>query len=167
MLAPEGVTVYKATHSGSSLSLTEISDRIITAGKAVILKKETAGSIILSVAASASAGDYSDNSLQGVDKATARGTAPEVKYYTLANGSKGLGFYKYTGATLAANKAYIMTAPSNASEYLFSLDGETTGVNDVRSKKDDVRGDYYNLNGQKVPNPTKGLYIVNGKKVIK
>ena len=167
MQAPEGVTVYKATHSGSSLSLTEISDRIITAGKAVILKKETAGSIILSVAGGESAGDYSDNSLQGVDKATARGTVTEVKYYTLANGSKGLGFYKYTGATLAANKAYIMTVTSNASEYLFSLDGETTGVNDVRSKKDDVRGDYYNLNGQKVPNPTKGLYIVNGKKVIK
>ena len=168
MLAPEGVTVYKATHSGSSLSLTEISDRIITAGEAVILKKATAGSINLSVAASASAGDYSDNSLQGVDKATARETAPEYKYYTLANGSKGLGFYKYTGATLAANKAYIiMTVTSNASEYLFSLDEETTGVNDVRSKKDDVRGDYYNLNGQKVPNPTKGLYIVNGKKVIK
>jgi hypothetical protein len=167
MLAPEGVTVYKATHSGSSLSLTEISDRIITAGKAVILKKETAGSIILSVAGGESAGDYSDNSLQGVDKATARETAPEYKYYTLAYGSKGLGFYKYTGATLAANKAYIMTVTSNASEYLFSLDEETTGVNDVRSKKDDVRGDYYNLNGQKVPNPTKGLYIVNGKKVIK
>ena len=167
MLAPEGVTVYKATRSDSSLSLTEISDRIITAGKAVILKKETAGSINLSVAASASAGDYSDNSLQGVDKATARETAPEYKYYTLANGSKGLGFYKYTGTTLAANKAYIMTVTSNASEYLFSLDGETTGVNDVRSKKDDVRGDCYNLNGQKVPNPTKGLYIVNGKKVIK
>ena len=167
MQAPEGVTVYKATHSGSSLSLTEISDRIITAGKAVILKKETAGSINLSVAASVSADGYSGNSLQGVDKATARGTASEYKYYTLAYGSKGLGFYKYTGATLAANKAYIMTVTSNASEYLFSLDGETTGVNDVRSKKDDVRGDYYNLNGQKVPNPTKGLYIVNGKKVIK
>ena len=25
---------------------------------------------------------------------------------------------------------------------------------------------FYNLNGQKVQNPTKGLYIVNGKKVI-
>jgi hypothetical protein len=37
MQAPEGVTVYKATYSGSSISLTEISDRIITAGKAVIL----------------------------------------------------------------------------------------------------------------------------------
>lgn len=167
MLAPEGVTVYKATRSDSSLSLTEIYDRIITAGKAVILKKETAGSIILSVAASASAGDYSGNNLQGVDKATARETASEYKYYTLANGSKGLGFYRYTGTTLAANKAYIMTVTLNASEYLFSLDEETTGVNDVRSKKDDVRGDYYNLNGQKVPNPTKGLYIVNGKKVIK
>ena len=31
---------------------------------------------------------------------------------------------------------------------------------------EDVRSDFYNLNGQRVNQPTKGLYIVNGKMVV-
>ena len=31
---------------------------------------------------------------------------------------------------------------------------------------EEVRGEYYNLAGQRAVNPKKGLYIVNGKKVI-
>jgi hypothetical protein len=41
-----------------------------------------------------------------------------------------------------------------------------TGIADVRSKKEDVRGEYFNIAGQRVVNPGKGLYIVNGKKVL-
>ena len=38
---------------------------------------------------------------------------------------------------------------------------------DVRSKMDDGRGEVYNLAGQRVAQPTtKGLYIVNGRKVV-
>ena len=37
---------------------------------------------------------------------------------------------------------------------------------DVRSKMEDVRGDFFDLQGRKVAQPTKGLYIVNGKKVV-
>ena len=47
-------------------------------------------------------------------------------------------------------------------------DGETTGVGDalrlMNSEK--VNSEVYNLNGQRVMNPVKGLYIVNGRKVV-
>ena len=43
---------------------------------------------------------------------------------------------------------------------------ETTDVSHVRGKMSDVRDDYYNLNGQRVEHPRKGLYIVNGRKVV-
>lgn len=47
----------------------------------------------------------------------------------------------------------------------FSFDGETTGIGDV--KRETITDDrYYNLGGQRVENPTKGLYIKNGKKVV-
>ena len=49
----------------------------------------------------------------------------------------------------------------------FILDGQTTGVNEVRGKMADVRNEVYNLAGQRVAQPAKGLYIVNGKKIIK
>ena len=42
----------------------------------------------------------------------------------------------------------------------------TTGIADVRSKMEDVRGEIYDLQGRRVAQPTKGLYIVNGKKVV-
>jgi hypothetical protein len=49
----------------------------------------------------------------------------------------------------------------------FFNDGTTTGVKDIISKMSEVRGDYYNLNGQRVTKPTKrGIYIQNGKKIM-
>ena len=39
-------------------------------------------------------------------------------------------------------------------------------MEDVRGKMEDVRGEYYNLAGQRVAQPTKGLYIINGRKVV-
>ena len=42
---------------------------------------------------------------------------------------------------------------------------ETTGVEDVRSKTDDVRSDTYNLAGQRVNGAAKGIIIKNGQKI--
>ena len=42
---------------------------------------------------------------------------------------------------------------------------ETTGIEDVRSKTDDVRSDIYNLAGQRVNDAAKGIIIKNGQKI--
>ncbi len=45
--------------------------------------------------------------------------------------------------------------------------GNTTGIRMVQGEGVMVNGaEYYNLRGQRVANPTKGIYIVNGKKVV-
>ena len=44
--------------------------------------------------------------------------------------------------------------------------GNTTGISEVRGKMENVRGEVYNLNGQRLTQPQKGLNIVNGKMVI-
>ncbi len=52
----------------------------------------------------------------------------------------------------------------------FSLDGNTVGATLVKSvevKSDEVKSEVYNLNGQRVSKAGKGVYIVNGKKVVK
>ena len=41
-----------------------------------------------------------------------------------------------------------------------------TGIHEVRSKMEEVRGEVYNLNGQRLSQPQKGLNIINGKKII-
>ena len=50
----------------------------------------------------------------------------------------------------------------------FIIDGETTGIAHITADGQMTleEGAVYNLNGQRVANPTKGLYIVNGKKTI-
>ena len=68
-----------------------------------------------------------------------------------------------SGATINSFRAYL-TDVSGAREITF--EDETTGLTDVSSKTSDGRGECFNLAGQRVAQPTKGLYIVNGKKVI-
>ena len=76
------------------------------------------------------------------------------------------------------DSAYDTTLGSMLDNYQSSFvgffNGGTTGVDDVRCKKEDVRGEIYDLQGRKVSESgiqnsefKKGLYIVNGKKVIK
>lgn len=78
-------------------------------------------------------------------------------------------FRKTESGTLAANKAYLQIASgSNARALRVVFGDDITGINNVEVKKpvtinDDV---IYNLNGQVVTNPSKGIYIKNGKKFI-
>ena len=63
-----------------------------------------------------------------------------------------------------------MELPSGAPAKLslsFGDDDETTDIENVTSDEETKDNDvYYNLNGQRVSNPQKGVYIHNGKKVI-
>ena len=68
-----------------------------------------------------------------------------------------------SGATINSFRAYL-TDVSGAREINF--EDETTGLTDVSSKTSDGRGECFNLAGQRVAQPTKGLYIVNGRKVV-
>ena len=68
-------------------------------------------------------------------------------------------------------RAYF-NVPSNTSAAALNIniDGETTGINNIETETT-VNGKVYNLNGQYVGNSLnglkKGIYVVNGKKVIK
>lgn len=86
--------------------------------------------------------------------------------YVLQNNDNGVNFYLVTGtpASLKPFRAYLK-APSSARVLYIGLD-DTTGLNNVKGKMEDLNGEVYNLQGQRFSQPTKGLYIVNGKKVI-
>ena len=45
-------------------------------------------------------------------------------------------------------------------------DEDVTGINEIERMKNVENEKFYNLNGQQVAQPTRGLYIVNGKKVV-
>ena len=112
------------------------------------------------------------NMMKGVTTNTALNkVSGDYTNYVLANKGGNLGFYAITnGTTLAAGKAYLplptADLPSAAREFtLIFDDGETTEIMKVASQEKASQG-YYDLQGRRVANPTSGLYIVNGKKVI-
>jgi hypothetical protein len=145
---------YAAKYNGSSVELTAVTE--VPANNAVLI--EGAGKHSFPVVTSATA--ITDNDLK-VSDGNVEG---DGTIYVLANGTDGVGFYKLaTDEKVPAGKGYLKIT-GNSPEFI-GFGGAATGINDVRSKKAD-RGEVYNLAGQRVAQPTKGLYIVNGKKVI-
>ena len=72
----------------------------------------------------------------------------------------------YATGDVAANKAYLAVPTGATAPTFFWFGGETTGIDMVHGAGLKVNGSVFNLNGQRVAQPTKGLYIVNGKKII-
>ena len=106
----------------------------------------------------------SANKLQGVHAATEQ--AANTIYVLMA--SPKVGFYSNNNAfTVGANTAYLLIdfASTSASAFYLFDDGSTTAIDAVKTQQAED-GVYYNLAGQRVAQPTKGLYIVNGKKVV-
>jgi len=72
-----------------------------------------------------------------------------------------------TGTTVPEGKAYLESATLLANELTFSFDDDnTTAIRIIDADATAKSNDIYNIAGQRVANPTKGLYIVNGKKVM-
>lgn len=112
------------------------------------------------------------NLLKGVATATIL-SATEDGYanYVLSTGSYGTGFYKVgdAGATLEGGHAYLRipedVAPGRTVHLVFDDDeNEATAVGDVR--RNDGDGAVYDLQGRRVEQPARGLYIRDGRKVI-
>ena len=153
----KGVEAYAAKVNGNVVTLTAVTE--VPANTAVILKGD-ADTYNFPVIDNAAA--IADNDLQ-VSDGNVAGDGSTI--YVLADGNNGVGFYLLkSGQKVPAGKAYLETG-AGAPEFI-GFAGGTTGINDVTSKMADVRGEFFNIAGQRVAQPTKGLYIVNGKKVI-
>ena len=69
---------------------------------------------------------------------------------------------------LNALRAYFRIADANAAPVLSidGEDGEATGIRSIENGQLTIDNEYYDLSGRRVVKPTKGVYIINGKKVI-
>jgi len=89
-----------------------------------------------------------------------------------ADSRNPIGFYKLnnTVTTIPGNKAFLVLTNAEAQAKGFVLefeDGGTTGIETIENSKHSTEdGVYYDLQGRRVENPTRGVYIVNGKKVV-
>ena len=148
---------YVATGKGTgTVTLTTID--AVPAGTPVVLKTSAADHKIILTKGTPSA--YTGTNYL---KVTTAGDA--VDAYRLGyNSTDGVAFYPYAVASAPAGVIYL-ELPSGARALTFEFDDNTTAIEAVKTQKI-ANGEYFNLAGQRVAQPTKGLYIVNGKKVI-
>lgn len=187
------LNVYNATVSGGKMTLTERSDNQVAKEEGVLLK--TDGEYVNAKANKTNeitvlekASSYENHLV--ATPAEAQTVTAETGYilyrltYNYADKKEGLGFYlgSSDGKSLKATpgKAYLKVSedeakdPSSAAltrSFVFGGGSETTGIDGITIMGTDVQRHgtiegIFDLQGRKISNPTKGIYIKNNKKVI-
>ena len=174
---------YISNVVNNDAELSEVSDGMIPAFTAVVLVNEKASSqTTLKVTSELSQiVSEEDNLLKGTLVPMFLDLSNETTNYSLGVVNGNVGFYKYKNngsstITLGANKAYLqIPVPSSNSvrgfKFAFAGDesfvsedgGFVDGINEVQAIDDNV---IYDLNGLRVNTLRKGIYVVNGKKVV-
>lgn len=180
---PTDATCYTLKHTdGSSVvSATEVTSGTLDANTPVYVEANEGSYKFVSTATSGEFATGSDpvtkddGALTGVYSdltfTTENIASTYANTYILNKINEKVGFYKAAnGRKVGANRCYLkatnVPGAVAARGLEISFDDEVTGLNEVRGQKEEVRSDYFNLAGQRVAQPTKGLYIVNGKKVV-
>lgn len=178
---PEGVIGYTITsEDDQTLKFNEayVAGAVVPAKTALVLKateeltanKEYTYTIVNSTAVAPT-----DNLLHGSIEDAITSVEDAKAYYKLANPTEGIGFYygaEDGGAFKnGAHKAYLAVMTKAMSQMRgFSFDSMTTGINHVVANAEHAKSTViYDLNGRRVNSlnaAAKGVYIVNGKKVI-
>jgi len=157
--AGTGLTAYTASLSGSTVTLTAVDN--VPANTGVVLKGAAKTYEIPVIASSETAKGDLLGSTTDVDVSTDDANV----YYVLAkNGDADARFAKVSDGSIAAGKAYLKVAKAGAREFFAISGDDVTAIESVKAQQ--MNGEVYNLNGQRVAAPQKGLYIVNGKKVV-
>lgn len=184
------LNVYNATVSGGKMTLTQRNDNQVAKEEGVLLN--TDGEYVNAKANETNELEKASSDLVATPAeaqiVTENGYILYRLTYNDAKTKAGLGFYlgvvnnSSDGTSLKATpgKAYLKVsenaakAPSSAAltrSFVFGGGSETTGIDGITIMGTDVQRHgtiegIFNLQGRKIVNPTKGIYIKNNKKVI-
>ena len=170
---------YRSVNGALAESETYAEGAVIPAGEAVVVYTNNAVPCTLNFMKGIATVDCdTNNQLAGTDEETV--IAPDADYYfyglslNSSNDINSVGFYWMVadGAafTNGAHKAYLKIKKSEFAGTQpvrgFAFKGTTTGVESVESSNNAPQA-IYDLTGRRVSKAEKGIYIINGKKVIK
>ena len=143
------------TINGSALHLAEIED--IPKNTAVVIS----GTYYNKVSTTATS-NTEDNVLLGSDGTKMGGDG----IYALAKKNDKVGFYPVSSdVTIPAGKAYLDLGETGVKGFTFTFDDDATAISEF-SEHSDYSDTIYNLAGQRLGKIQKGIYIINGKKVL-
>lgn len=164
LTVPENVTAYTATLNDAkdALILEDVGE-VIPANTGVVLKATVADDYNFTITTTA---EVKSTSLTGQVNTIAYNSDTDGKVYTLQtveDESYAVGFKAYNGTKLSGFKARlegddIMTTLRFIFDATTGIDGITTEAGNANT--------IFDVSGRRVAVPAKGVYIVNGKKVI-
>ena len=148
-----GVNAYAVTgHSSNAITKSDALTKV--PANTPLLLNAAEGTYAIPVAASASS--VGTNLLKAGTGAEVSAEGNKTKYVlSVKKGNAAFKKINATAATVPTGKAYLEFDEVINAPFL-DFYNETTNIDDVRSKMSDVRGEIYNLNGQRVAQPTKG-----------
>lgn len=168
---PDGTSCYTLAYAGGDQAAATLVSNTLPADTPVLVNANEGSYRFVTTATegtaiTAGSGPVTEGALTGVYAAT---SAP-VNSYVLQNKTNGFGFYKVaenSQPTVSPFRAYL-SANTDAEVRLLRIiyDDETTGIRSIKEEKMGVEGAIYTLSGQRVSRPQKGIYIINGKKVV-
>ena len=165
------VFVGELNESRGELMLHEIEDGVVPSGTGVVVMSSVEAPMFYKADEEGWKDDLKYNALRGSDNTIETSSVSSVDgtVYTLAveKEPKELGFFKYKGEKLLAHKAYLAIPSSQDAIRMVFDDNGFTGIKDTQRDDAKKAERYFDLQGRPVANPTKGLYIVNGKKIVK
>lgn len=163
---------FSATVNDGKITYTQ--QTTVPAGEGVLLKREDGqlaeATAIVPVIEKNQATPFNENHFVAIPEKTQLAQSTEEGYtnYILSMVNDEIGFYKVNsaGSWVNGGTAYLKVyTDSESARSYFPLDDEVaTSIESIKASQND--GSIFNLAGQRVAQPTKGLYIVNGKKVI-
>lgn len=171
----DAIYAYTATLDGKTINFTRV--RKVPARTGILLRNPLGESAVEAVnvpviADDDATDDVSDNIfVAALEEISSLPTEQDGNTNYILNKVGGkLGFYKAAGQKVGAGKAYLQVPAGEtpASMIAISFEGDvTTGVKTFCSDERAADSVAYDLQGRRVARPTKGLYIVNGKKIVK
>ena len=164
---------YASAANAGTVTFTQINK--VAAGTPIYIKAASAGIYeipSLSGAADATTG----NLLKGLASATTSLTSTaDTKYYVFGVLNGDAGFYPVgtsKALTSAAGKAYLQLTAAQAAaaaariSMVFDDGSETTGITTAEVSTQAEDNAWYTLQGVRVTQPTRGIYVRNGKKIF-
>lgn len=166
--------IYDVTVNGNNLNLTQHEGNLVAQGEGVLVKASAAEITVAPTEGSVTADAYGTSTFLVATPGIKQVVSPETGFklyrltYNKPTTQEGLGFFSTATGTINAQpgKAYLKvpTTPG-ASLKGFLINPHPTGVEAIGVDAD-CDNTIYDLCGRRVENPSNGIYIQNGKKIL-
>jgi hypothetical protein len=166
---PDGLKAYTVTSvttpaNGESGTVVVAEQTVIAKDTPMLIYNENAGTTkyrVYTTTDQTISGTATE--FKGVDVATPLPNDGTPRY-VLVDGV----FLRTTGGMLPANRCYLefSSTPAAARRFSIAVGDKTTAIESVGITTQEGEGQWYDLQGRRVMQPQKGIYVIGGKKVV-